>query len=223
MNKSEYQQRLNHSDKIDELLSDQLHSFRNKPFKIGNVSIEPKSEFKLLGQWYDDKWSFITHINKKVNNTNMVRIKAMKLKCSNNNNLNLGVIKSYIDSSALSLLNYAGCIMYTMPKSNLLNPIRTVYNQFIQTMNRFCYTVSLPEKSNFNGFNTFEGHKKNVVSKQFSRFLRNNKQNALERYKEFKINEIANWMDQKYLKYGDYDQFNPFQTTGGTKIRPITY
>eukprot|EP01083_Nonionella_stella_P275153 934407_1 len=94
-------------------LHDQLASFRTRPFKINGIEIQPKTEFKLLGQWFDDKWTFNKQITTRIQAINLIRINAVKLLKASNHALNLGLIKTYLSSSALSLLNYAGCILYT--------------------------------------------------------------------------------------------------------------
>eukprot|EP01083_Nonionella_stella_P155019 500202_1 len=187
LNTAELQHRQRHAKQIATQLHDQLASFRTRPFKINGIEIQPKTEFKLLGQWFDDKWTFNKQITTRIQAINLIRINALKLLKASNHALNLGLIKTYLSSSALSLLNYAGCILYTVPRDRLLGSLRTAYNRIIHTMNRYCYTTTLMERTHFNGFFSFDAYCKNLVAKQFSRFIRNNNQNGLSRIKSAKI------------------------------------
>eukprot|EP01083_Nonionella_stella_P243065 847294_1 len=67
------------------------------------------------------------------------------------------------------------------------------------SMNRCCYTTTLMERTHFNGFFSFDAYCKNLVAKQFSRFIRNNNQNGLSRIKSAKIREIKEWKNKTIM------------------------
>ncbi len=128
----------------------------------------------------------------------LIRRKCYNLLYHNKYTLSMGIIKYFIDMTSLTLLNYAGSIYLNLAER--INDVRNEYNKTLEIMNSKIRTLSIMERCNFNGFQTFESFKLRLNAKSFSRILVLNKNNSMKSWNKRIMKEIRKWQKNKGIR-----------------------
>ena len=185
--------------------NDYLRAYRHKRYSMDNMQtfMKNESEIKILGRWLDKNWTFNKQTDTTIRDMQLVRLKCHKLLDENHGKMGMGVMKHFINSTSLVLLQYAGNTFLNMTKTN---GIRTEYNKTINVMNNKIKTLTLLERMNWNGFNSFEATLKQINAKSFSKLLRNHNANPLQQKRDKFLNEIRKWKQKLQINSYDFDE-----------------
>ena len=183
--------------RIDENLTDHMHNFRNYEYKIDNETVKYSPKITVLGNIFDKGWTFEPQVRKIKGVMGQIRRKCFSLLYKTRRGIGMGMIKYFIESTAIAQLHYNGCTYMNLANTN---PLRMEYNSLITVMNRKIYTLSMLERMNFNGFDTFESFMKRLNAKAWSGLLRLNEYNGLFPKKIKYIKEIKQWKQENRLQ-----------------------
>ena len=178
--------------RISDKLCDHMRPFRKHQFQIDGIPIENSPQITVLGNIFDDKWTFNPQIRKVCGVMGQIRRKCP---------IGIGMIKYFIEATAMVQLDYNSCTYANLANTN---PLRTCYNSLIKVMTHKLFTFSIQEHTNFNGFPSFESKMKRTNAKSFTRTLRHNDYNGLYVKNNRKIEEIRRWK-QKERMWNNYD------------------
>lgn len=98
--------------------NDKWYKFRKTEMKVMGVTKKSSESFVLLGNEFDNMWTFELQIRNVIAKMRLIRMKLYNLISSNKNSLNMDVIHTVIKQSSQALLNYCGPI-YLNQKADL--------------------------------------------------------------------------------------------------------